>query len=262
MDLSKLSLKEIIANKEAIIELKKASVKNTDIFSFNAIKVSVNKAFSEDDGEEDDNGTLKRTIVGNTYNWMDSHDDVHLDGVFSKSIQERGNKILHLHDHKYQLDAKVGINKKVYEKRIKWTDLGINIAGTTTALLMDTEIIKEYNESIFNQYKRGEINQHSVGMQYVKIELAVNDEEEKELFTNWQKHITKIANKERAEQKGYFFAVSEAKLKEISCVIEGSNEVTPTLEPKQFTQVTPSAENRTITDDNSQKQKQLLTNLF
>ena len=42
---------------------------------------------------------------------------------------------------------------------------------------MDTEIFKDYNAQIFNEYKSNRINQHSVGMQYVKIDLAVNDEE-------------------------------------------------------------------------------------
>jgi len=44
----------------------------------------------EDDEEK---GVLKRTIVLNTYNWLDSHGDVHLTGTFGKSISERGNKI-------------------------------------------------------------------------------------------------------------------------------------------------------------------------
>ncbi len=36
---------------------------------------------------DEEKGILKRTIVSNTYNWLDSHGDVHLNGIFAKSIQ-------------------------------------------------------------------------------------------------------------------------------------------------------------------------------
>src|SRR5688572_20271074 len=57
---------------------------------------------------DEEKGVLKRTIVLNTYNWLDSHGDVHLTGTFGKSISERGAKAPHLHDHVFQLDARVG----------------------------------------------------------------------------------------------------------------------------------------------------------
>jgi hypothetical protein len=37
-----------------------------------------------------------------------------------------------------------------------------------------------------------------------------------------------IANKSAADEKGYFWAVTEAKLIEISAVVIGSNRITPT----------------------------------
>jgi hypothetical protein len=50
--------------------------------------------------------------------------------------------------------------------------------------------------------------------------------EEKE---NWDKYIGKVANVEQAEEEGYFWAVTEAKIVEGSAVLFGSNRVTPTL---------------------------------
>jgi phage protein D len=38
-----------------------------------------------------------------------------------------------------------------------------------------------------------------------------------------------IANKEVADENGYFFAVLEAELIEISAVVKGSNTITPTI---------------------------------
>jgi len=168
-----------------------------------------------------------------------------LDGLFSKSLKDREGRIRHLHDHIYQLTAKVGKPEKVYEKTVQWTSLGINKFGYTQALMMDSSIEKELNTQIFKGYLKGEIDQHSVGMQYVKLELAVNDEEYKEEFANWNKYISLIGNKADAEELGYFWAVKEAKLIEISAVLEGSNTLTPTvqnIEPQKSTQTTEPTE--------------------
>jgi len=123
---------------------------------------------------------------------------------------------------------------EVYEKEVSWADVGLKTKGTTTALLMDTRIEKERNPNIFKDYLNGSINQHSVGMQYVKIDLAVNDPEEEEEYATWNKYKDEVINIEKAEEQGFFWAVTEAKLIEISCVIAGSNELTPTLEPKTY----------------------------
>jgi hypothetical protein len=241
-------------NKKEIIDLKKSALKFSDCFGMNALESEANKALNTHYKDEAESGTIKRTIIGNTYNWLDSHGDVHLSGLFSKSIAERENKIWHLHDHEHKITAKVGKPEKIYEKAVQWVNLGINKFGYTEALFMDTLISEEMNKSIFKSYLKGEIDQHSVGMQYVKIELAVNDEEFKEEFATWNKYISQIGNKEKAEDQGYFFAVREAKLIEISAVLEGSNILTPTVhnitpenEPEKSTpENEPIEEKRTI----------------
>jgi hypothetical protein len=106
------------------------------------------------------------------------------------------------------------------------------------ALFMDSRIIKGYNERIFNEYANGLINQHSVGMQYVKIDLAVNDEDEEDEYKVWTDNIDSLGNKEEAEKLGYFWLVREAKLIEISAVLLGSNSLTHTIEPLKDTQKT------------------------
>lgn len=233
--MEQLSLKEILANKAEVIRLKKAQVKFTDALKYTLPHGEGITVKADANGTTDTNDIIYRTIVGNTYLWMDSHDDVHIPGIFTKSINENEKSILHLHDHLYRLTAKVGSPQKVYEKEINWTDLGVAKAGFTTALLMDTAIKKGLNTQIFEMYKDNEINQHSVGMSYVKLALAVNDQKEKEEFNTWNKYINLIGNQDKALSKGYFWAVTEAKLFEISAVIAGSNELTPTLQPKLFT---------------------------
>jgi hypothetical protein len=75
-------------------------------------------------------------------------------------------------------------------------------------------------------------------MIYVKLQLAINDEEEVQEFEVWNKYIDEIANKDDAVNQGYFWAILEAKLIEGSAVPIGSNTITPTLEVKKPARVT------------------------
>ena len=237
-----MNISEIVKNKAEIISLKKAEIKTVKGGLTSVSKTSAIKGI-----HKDSELSLERTIVGNTYLWMDSHEDVHAKGCFSKSIKENKN-IFHLHDHEFKITAKVGEPLKVYEQEIAWKDLGVEKEGNTQALLMDTEILKEYNSQIFAEYKSNKINQHSVGMVYVKLDLAVNDEEYEEENKVWLDNIDAIGNKEIAEEKGYFWLVREAKLIEISAVLMGSNELTPTMqENKEADEVTSIPEPTEVT---------------
>lgn len=226
--MDKQLISDLVANKSEHIRLKKAITKYCDSFKENE---TTTKAVIYDNKDDIENGVITRKIVANTYNWMDSHSDVHIDGLFSKSISENKERIMHLHDHIYQLGAKVGKIINIEENTILWSDLGVNKQGYTTSLIIESEIKKALNEQIYTQYLGKEINQHSVGMQYVNISLCVNDTEYKEEYANWMRYINKVGNIEKAIEQGYFWAVTEAKLIEVSCVIAGSNELTPTLEP-------------------------------
>lgn len=221
--------KYLVTNKEEIISLKKSATKFTDVVSIFAEVEPVTKAkYPYENNEE--KGVLKRTLLANTYNWMDSHDDVHLDGVFAESIKQKGTKIFHLNSHQLDFSGKIGKVYSVEEKEISWRELGQGKTGMTQGLFIGSEIRKSYNEGLYNAYLSDEVDQHSVGMQYVNISLAVNDSEDyPREHEEWTKHIGKIGNRKRAEDKGYFFAVYEAKLIEVSAVLLGSNELTPTL---------------------------------
>lgn len=238
--MDKAFIKNLVENKVEKIELKKAQIKHCK----GGLSGCVNEAahvYNKSVFKNDEN-KLSRTIIGNTYLWLDSHDDVHAKGCFAKSIKERQDKIFHLHDHEFKITSKVGVPQRIYEDTVKWKAFGLNKNGSTQALFMDSDIYKDYNSQVFNEYKDGHINQHSVGMQYVKIDLAVADEDYENEHKIWLDNIDSIGNKEKAEEKGYFWLVREAKLIEISAVLLGSNELTPTLgekiEPSNDTQKT------------------------
>ena len=69
-------------------------------------------------------------------------------------------------------------------------------------------------------------------MQYVKLALAINDEDYETELAVWDKYYDKIANKNVADNTGYFWAVTEAKAIEGSAVPIGSNQATPTHDIK------------------------------
>jgi hypothetical protein len=223
--------KALKENKAELIATKKMQTKEADAF-FNVVSNDVilaNANKSEVKKEENVN-QIKVEMVINTTNLMDSHSDVHLKGIWNKSAKEQKNVYL-LQEHKMTFDHIISDSVNVSVKEYKWNELGYNFKGTTEALTFNATIDKNRNPFMFEQYSKGYVKEHSVGMRYVKLELALNsdakyDIEEKEV---WDKYIDQVANKEQAEEQGYFWAVSEAKIVEGSAVVKGSNFATPTI---------------------------------
>ena len=216
--------KALVENKSSIIAQKKMQTKEADTVSF-----VVNNNVSKADPIISDTSKISAKLVINTTNVMDSHSDVHLKGIWNKSLKEQRNLYL-LQEHQMKFDKIISDEVKASAELMTFKELGSNLKGDTEALIFDVGIDKR-NAFMFGQYAKGYVKNHSVGMRYVKIEMAINSEdkwsiEEKEV---WDKYIDEIANKEQAETQGYFFAVSEAKIIEGSAVPIGSNTITPTL---------------------------------
>lgn len=180
-------------------------------------------------------------VVINTTNLMDSHMDVHIPGLWKKSIKENKNIYL-LQEHQHNFKGVISDEVKATTSTMSWSELGEKYEGTTEALIFDADIDKQRNEYMAEQYINGRVKNHSVGMRYVNLFFCMNsdskwDVEEK---SNWDKYISFVANKETAEMYGYFWAVTEAKIIEGSAVLFGSNPITPTIsvktEPEQSTQ--------------------------
>ena len=222
----------VVKNKDEIIDTKKSQIFFSEQVANRKLRIKNKASKGLETSNEDTDDILKRSIIGNTYFWMDHHDDVHLENTFGQSIKQRGDRIRFYRDHENKVGAKIGRFVSIAQVKVKWRDLGIEKAGETICLIADAEIIKDYDPSAFAQYKNGEIDQHSVGMIYIKIRLAVNNPEYENEYKEYQNHINKIGNREKVDEKGYFWAIYEAKLLEISAVIDGSNEITPTIDNK------------------------------
>ena len=218
-------IKDKLANKTELISIKRATVKHTEGLiltpKLTLPKDSTIKAELPNDTED----VLYRTIIANTYNYMDSHDDVHLNGCFSKSIQENKRQ-LYIKDHANYTTEIAGKVLKAYELMGTFEKFGYDSGLSTMAFLKDVAIYKEQSEQFFSQMSNGMINQHSVGMMYIKIALAVDDISDAEGYKLYTSLLPIIGNSKEVEEQGYFFAVQEAKELETSAVTMGSNSLT------------------------------------
>lgn len=229
--------KDLITSKHDVMAQKKMVTKHADTVTYQEESNTTNKATVI--GQEIDKITLK--LVINTTNLMDSHSDVHIKGLWNKSVKEKKDLYL-LQEHKMAFDSIITDDVKAEVLELNWKDLKYKFDGTTEALVFNAKVSKERNQFMFNQYAKGYVKNHSVGMRYVKIDLAVNSDnsEYKEEKAIWDKYISEVSNKKKAEEQGYFWAVTEAKIIEGSAVPMGSNEATPVLniEPSDDTQKT------------------------
>lgn len=230
---------ELKREKKNIISLKKSVIKNADAFCYGVSTIiGENKDYSaikEDMNSQ--NGipdSLDVKVVINTTNFLDSHGDVHINGIWNKSIKDN-KTFLHLQEHEREFDKVISDSAKGYVKNMSWSELGLPYQGTTEALIFESKILKKRNEFMLNQYANGWVKNHSVGMRYVNMDIAINSEAEwdKDEKANWDKYYPLIANKDVADERGYFWIVTEAKIIEGSAVVMGSNSATPTLENKE-----------------------------
>lgn len=223
----------LLANESKLQEEKNKSLKFTgairQIEKFDGSK----KALSTSYEDKLETGVIRRKVIANVYNWMDSHDDVHLDGTFKEFLKNQTP--IFLHDHEYKLSSKVGIVKSVSETKVLWRDLNVDKEGYTTAVIADVIIEASKNQNIYSQYLAGEVDQHSVGMYYGTYKLAINDTSEQ--YVEHKKRfdfiLPLLGNPEKALKNGYFWAVESAGMPEFSAVIKGSNELTYTIENKK-----------------------------
>lgn len=219
-------------NNDTLQRQKKAKEKQADSVIFVSggdSALEVTKAVGASSNPDE----LKVKVVINTTNILDSHGDVHQVGIWNKSVKDN-NGILFLQEHRLAFDKIIadGDELKVSVQTFTWKELGFNFNGNTEALVFDATIKRDRNPEMFKQYANGWVKEHSVGMRYMQLVLCVNSEKdyygaEKEA---WDKYISTVINKELAEDRGWFYAVKEAKVIEGSAVPKGSNFATPTLE--------------------------------
>lgn len=233
--------KFLIENEKTLVAQKKFELKKADAVSFfGQLENDKGKTIKANAGELLNKTELDVTSIINTTYWYDSHGDVHVDGLWKKSLSESKGFYL-LQEHKMEFDKIISDEVRAYTKAISWRALGIDFDGYTEALVFESKVKQARNPFMFDQYRQGYVKNHSVGMRYVTIDLALNDEDYPAYKALWDKYIDKIANRSEVEEAGYFWPVTQAKAIEGSAVPMGSNPITPTesvknIEPPAGTQ--------------------------
>jgi len=223
---------ELLKHKDSLKALKKSTLKFSDGFDCLLTENDTEKGVVKANNPvTQDVSQLLVKVVMNTTNIMDSHCDVHIPGLWKRSLDHSSIK-LHLQEHKREFDKVISNDAKAYTRQLAWKTLGAEYEGTTQALIFESLVKSSRNSLMFEQYKNGWVTNHSVGMEYVDIVFCVNSEERwwSEEKENFDKYYSQIVNKDDVDKQGYFWAVLEAKLKEGSAVLMGSNYVTPTLD--------------------------------
>lgn len=224
-------------NKKALMSQKKAVMKRCESVSvmpsYEMVdKDGTTKAVSGEAAIPDTATSLIVESSANASMWCDTAMDVLLRDGGKKSIKERKGLIPHIHDHLYETLAEVGDVMSIYYQDVPLKQFNIKKDGTVQILTFKTEIIKEYNPPIFEKYRKKKIRQHSIGLRYISLDLAINrpnDEYYEDEYKLWKKWIDQVINKEVPESMGYFWVVAEFMLLENSCVLIGANQLTSVL---------------------------------
>lgn len=217
--------------KDFYIQQKKSAIKKCDAFSVcDVVHIECRDIFSNKKASEADllaMDAIRVKSVINTTNILDSHSDVHINKIWNKSLSDNSQFYL-IKEHNFDFDHIISDEVVASVKEYTWKQLGFNYEGKTEALVFDSIVRKGDKTGMFERYVKGKVKNHSVGMRYIKLFLAINDTEYAEEKDVWNKYINNIANKQDAIEQGYFWAVTEAKIIEGSAVLMGSNFATPT----------------------------------
>lgn len=217
-------------NQDVLKAQRRSEPKKADGFGFVSFAIDDRGERLKADAIEENVTVLKVRCVINTTGLFDSHKDMHVPGIWKKSLSE--TKLFYLcQEHDLSFKGIISEDVKAFTKKYSWKELGFEFEGETEALIFDCEVDKERNGFMFEQYKKGYVKNHSVRMQYMKEFFCMDSEEPSyaQYKENWDKYIKYCANKEEAEKYKYMYAVTEARIIEGSAVVKGSNYATPTI---------------------------------
>jgi len=218
--------KALIANEKDLINIKTKDIhKSCDKGQTLNYNVSLLKSNDSVKNELDDNFYY---IAVNTTNILDSHNDLHVKGIWNKTAKDQQGKNYLVADHDLKLKSVIAKPKdiEIVVIDIPFKSIGKDYDGTTQALVY--KVAKDKIKAEYKEYLNDDI-QSSVRMQYVKLELALNSDEKEDVKykETFDAYINDIANKQDFEDINYFWVIKEAKnVNESSLVLFGSNSAT------------------------------------
>ena len=246
--------KALVDNESFIIDAKKSQVYKSFEKGLQVIsdQKTIAKAFNDSEkGIKFD--TDYYYFVVNSANYLDSHNDMHVDGNWNKSVKDQNGKVYLVWHHDFSKTENIIAFPEDIEmitSKVAWSLLGKSYEGETYSLIYKVKKDKIVNENVSKWLKEGRKLQLSVRMQYIKLETAFNsdDSDYAKQTENYQKYYPLIANKDEFKQIEYFFIVKEAKnVMESSLLPFGSNSATAEIS---------QTENKTEADNITSEQEE------
>ena len=262
--------KALVENESFIIDAKKSQVYKSFEKGLQVVsdQKTIEKAFTDSEkGIKFDSDYYY--FVVNSANYLDSHNDMHVDGNWNKSVKDQNGKVYLVWHHDFSKTENIIAFPEDIEmmtSKVAWSLLGKSYEGETYSLIYKVKKDKIVNENVSKWLKEGRKLQLSVRMQYIKLETAFNsdDSDYAKQTENYNKYYPLIANKDEFKEIEYFFIVKEAKnVMESSLLPFGSNsataEISQTENKSEADNITSEQEEPSI---DTQKQEELLKELL
>lgn len=224
--------KELVKYKDDIISLKKAQIYKSceKGLAVNAKPIDSLKLNTQTKGIAID--TDYYYIAVNTTRVLDSHEDLHLNGIWNKTVKEQQGKVYLVADHELELDKTIARkeNVEIFVAEIPFALLNKPYEGNTEALIYKVRKDKVINKTAKEWLDSGDSIEASVRMQYVDIDFAIDsdDKDDVKYKDNYDKYIKEVANINDFENEIiYFWIIKQARnVYESSLVLFGSNATT------------------------------------
>ena len=256
--------KALKENKEKIIGIKKKTIytgynvtspeSSKQVVSNSQIKLksineSANKELFKDDSYY--------YFAVNTTNVLDSHNDLHVKGIWNRSAKLQSGKNYLVDTHSLTIKDVIAYPEdiEIFVAEIPFKSIGKDYEGNTEALIYKVSKESIVGDGIKEAIKKGKTMQASVKMQYVQMEIAMKSEakEDEKEFKTYNEYVGQIANiSEFKEEPLYFFVQKEAKnIHESSLVPFGSNSATGQIKVAPSKDTQPKEETVKDTSANS-----------
>jgi len=179
-------------------------------------------------------------FVVNSSNILDSHNDMHVDGNWKKTVKEQQGKVFLVFDHTLKRSEIIAMKEDVelMTAKIPFSMLGKSYEGETYSLIYKVAKYKIANKEAKQWLEDGYKLEASVRMQYIKMRTAFksNNPDYAKQNAVYEEYYDLISNKEDFEEIIYFHVIDEAKnVYESSLVLFGSNSATGMIEQENKT---------------------------
>jgi hypothetical protein len=261
--------KELVANEKTIIDSKKSHTYNSEewvakngikglqvISDQKQIQKAIESIVDEEKKIKFDNDYYY--FVVNSANYLDSHEDVHLDGNWNKTVKDKQGKLYLIWHHDFTKTENIIAfpeDVEIFTAKIAWTLLNKDYEGETYCLVYKVLKSKIQSEKIVRWLDEGRKLQMSVRMRYVEILFCMNSEnpdyaKQKKNFDDIYPLIVNTAD--FPDEIDYFFGIKQAEnVMESSILPFGSNSATGQIQDNK--QAEKSLENETEAEQSLQE---------